>query len=149
MSTVTATAEIDAPIEEVWEVVSDPRNLPRWNRRITKVHGVPRDGLHEGAEYTTVVSFAGVGAHVDAEVLEMKAPEYSKIRLSGPVLDAIVTTHLEPINDHRTKLEHVVDYEMRGGVLGRLAARALDISGGPQLALRRGTQGQKQQLEGG
>ena len=79
----------------------------------------------------------------------MKTPEYSKIRLSGPVLDATVTTHLEPLDDRRTKLEHVVDYEMRGGVLGRLAARALDISGGPQLSLRKGTQAQKQQIEGG
>ena len=149
MRTVTVTVDVDAPIEEVWEVVADPRNLPRWNRRITKVHGVPREGLDEGTEYTTVVSFAGVGAHIDAEVLEIKRPQYSKIRLSGPVLDAIVTTHLTPIDEHHTRVEHVVEYDMRGGILGRLAAKALDISGGPQLVLRRGSMAQKQQVENG
>jgi uncharacterized protein YndB with AHSA1/START domain len=149
MTRISASVEVDAPIEKAWEVVADPRNLPRWNRRITKVHGVPRDGLAEGTEYTTIVSFAGVGAHVDAEVLEIKPPEYSKIRLSGPVLEAIVTTNLSPIDERRTRIEQVVDYEFRGGILGRLAAKALDISGGPQMVLRKGTLAQKQQAEGG
>jgi uncharacterized protein YndB with AHSA1/START domain len=148
MTRISASVEVDAPIEKVWEVVADPRNLPRWNRRITKVHGVPREGLAEGTEYTTVVSFAGVGAHVDAEVLEVKSPQYSKIRLSGPVLEAIVTTHLTPIDEHRTRVEHGVEYDLRGGILGRLAAMALDISGGPQAVLRKGTLAQKQQAEG-
>ena len=146
MSRVSATVVVNAPIEKTWAVVANPRNLPQWNRHITKVHGVPRDGLEEGTEYTTVMSLMGLGAHVDAEVLEIKPPEYSKIRLSGPVLEAIVTTHLVPENG-RTKLEHVVDYEMRGGVLGRLAAKGLDLSGGPAAMLRRGTLAQKAQAE--
>lgn len=149
MSRVTASVEIDAPPEKVWEVVSNPRNLPRWNRHVTKVHGVPREGLEEGTEYTTVMSFMGVGAHVDAEVLELKPPEYSRIRLSGPVLDAIVTTRIEDLGDGRSRLEHLVDYDFRGGMLGRLASKALDVSGGPAAMLRRGTQAQKQQVEEG
>ena len=149
MSQVTASVVIDAPPKEVWEIVADPRHLPRWNRRITKVHGVPRDGIEAGTEYTTVVSFMGVGAHVDAEVLDVEPPEFSRIKLSGPVLRAVVTTRLTEDDGGKTKLEHVVDYEFRGGVLGRLAEKALEVSGGPGMVLRRGILAQKQQVEEG
>jgi uncharacterized protein YndB with AHSA1/START domain len=149
VSRVIETVEIDAPPEEVWKVVADPRNLPRWDRRIVKVHGAPKSGIEEGSEYSTIMSFMGVRAHVDAEVLEVKPPEYSRIKLSGPVLDAIVTTRVSPTDDGRTRLEHVVDYEMRGGPIGRFAAKALDVIGGPSMMLRRGAQAQKHQIENG
>ena len=111
-------------------------------------NGVPRSGIEEGSEYTTVVSFMGVGAHVDAEVLEMEEPTFSKIKLSGPVLEAIVTTQLTELDGGKTNLEHVVDYEFRGGAIGRLAAKALDVSGGPSMVLRRGILAQQRQVEG-
>jgi uncharacterized protein YndB with AHSA1/START domain len=149
VSRVSVSVDVDASPEDVWKVVEDPRNLPRWDRRITKVHGVPKGGIEEGTEYTTIMSFMGVRAHVDVEVLEIKPPEYSRIRLSGPVLEAIVTTRVAPLDDGRSRLEHVVDYEFRGGVLGRLAQGALDVTGGPGMMLRRGTQAQKQQIEEG
>jgi uncharacterized protein YndB with AHSA1/START domain len=148
VTVISATVEIDATPEEVWEVVADPRNLPRWDRRITKVVGVPKEGLEAGTEYTTIMGLIGVHAHVDAEVLELKPPEHSKIRLSGPVLEAVVTTDITPL-DGRTRLRHVVDYEFRGGVLGRIASRALDATGGPTMMLRKGTAAQKRQVEGG
>ena len=110
---------------------------------------MPKAGIEEGTEYTTIMSFMGVRAHVDVEVLEIKPPDYSRIRLSGPVLEAIVTTRVAPLDDGRSRLEHVVDYEFRGGVLGRLAQRALDVTGGPGMMLRRGTLAQKQQIEEG
>ncbi|MFN2543738.1 MAG: SRPBCC family protein [Actinomycetota bacterium] len=149
MTVVNASIEIEATPEEVWAVVSDPRNLPRWDRHVTKVVGVPKEGLEEGTEYTTIMSFMGVRAHVDAEVLEIKPPEHSRIRLSGPVLEAVVTSHVTRLDGDRTLLEHVVDYEMRGGFIGRIAERALDATGGPAMMLRRGTLGQKQQIEEG
>ena len=111
MSRVTASIVIDAPPKEVWQIVADPRNLPHWNRRITKVHGVPRSGIEEGSEYTTVVSFMGVGAHVDAEVLELEEPTFSKIKLSGPVLEAIVTTQLTEVDGGKTNLQFTAPAE--------------------------------------
>ena len=149
MSRVTASVEVDAPPEAVWGIVSDPRNLPKWDRRITRVHGVPRTGIEEGTEYTSIMSFMGVRAHVDVEVLELKPPEHSRIRLSGPVLDAIVTTRVSPLDDGRSLLEHVVDYEFRGGMIGRIAEKALGVTGGPAMMLRRGTLAQKRQIEEG
>src|SRR5437870_4418038 len=133
------SVEVDALPERVWEVVTDPRNLPRWDRHVTKVVGVPPEGLDVGTEYTTRLTFWSVGAHVDAEVLEFKPPEHSKIRLTGPLIEAVVTTHVTPIGEDRSRLEHDIEYRFRGGPLGHIAARALAASGGPGYALRRGT----------
>jgi uncharacterized protein YndB with AHSA1/START domain len=149
MSEVTVTVDVDAAPDDVWEVVADPRNLPRWDRHVTKVVGVPTGGLEVGTEYTTRLTFWGVSAHVEAEVLELDAPKRSRIRLSGPLIQAAVTTRLIPIGEDRTRIEHHVEYRFRGGPLGHLAARALAASGGPSFALRRGTLAQKQQIERG
>jgi uncharacterized protein YndB with AHSA1/START domain len=146
---ISASVDVDAEPEEVWEVVSNPRSLPKWDRHVSKVIGVPPNGLDVGTEYSTVVSFMGVGAHVDAEVLELKEPEYSKIRLSGPVLEAIVTTRITPTGNGRTRLEHVVDYDFRGGMLGRVVSKALEATGGPSQVLKHGTIAQKRQIESG
>jgi uncharacterized membrane protein len=137
---------IDAPPQDVWEVISDPRNLPHWDRHIVQVDGVPADGLHEGTHYTTEMRFMAFRSTVAGEVLEWDPPRRSKIRLTG-LLDATVTSTVEPLAGDRSLLEHVIDYRFRGGPLGELAARSLARVGGAHLALRHGTLAQKQEIE--
>jgi uncharacterized membrane protein len=149
LTRVRTVVEIDAPPIDVWKVVCDPTNLPRWDRHITRVEGVPETGIREGTDYETEVRFFGVRARVYAHVAELRPHEYSRIRLYGPMLDAIVETRIDPIDGDRTRLEHEVDYRFRGGRLGKLADRALGFTGGPELALRRGTLAQKAQIEKG
>lgn len=140
--------EVDAPPEQTWAVISDPRNLPLWERRITKVEGVPEEGLSRGVRYATELRFMGVAGVVDAEVLEWDPPRSSKIRLRG-FIEAVVDTRVEPLPHGRSRIVHVVRYGFRGGPVGMLAGRALRLTGGPHLVLRRGALAQKRQLEGG
>lgn len=137
---------IEAPPESVWEVISDPRNLPHWDRHIVRVDGVPADGLREGMRYTTEMRFFAFRSTVEGNVLEWDPPRGSKIRLSG-LLEATVTSTIEPLVGERSLLEHIVDYRFRGGPLGELAARSLARVGGAHLALRRGTLAQKREIE--
>ena len=60
---------VDAPPEAVWEVISDPRRLPHWDRHIVSVEGVPADGLREGMRYTTEMRFFAFRNTIDGEVL--------------------------------------------------------------------------------
>ena len=60
MGHVSIDMEIEATPEEVWTVVSDPRNLPRWDRHIISVEGVPEEVLKEGARYVTELKMLGV-----------------------------------------------------------------------------------------
>jgi hypothetical protein len=146
MTLVEFDIVVDAPPQTVWEVISDPRNLPHWDRHIVRVDGVPPDGLHEGTRYTTEMRFMAFRTKVDGEVLEWDPPRRSRIRLTG-LLDATVTSTVESLTGDRSVLEHAIDYRFRGGPLGELAARSLARVGGAHLALRHGTLAQKREIE--
>jgi uncharacterized protein YndB with AHSA1/START domain len=145
MSVIRASEIVDASPQDVWAVVSDPHNLPLWNRHIREVHDVPEHGLKEGTMYWTRVSFLGVSARVDAEVEEVDPPRFSRIRLTGPV-EATVRTWINPAGSGRSRLEHEIEYHLRGGPVGELVARGLQTLGARSL-LRRGTRAQKRQIE--
>ena len=147
MSTLEIEAKVDASPDRVWKVVSDPRNLPRWDRRVAAVRGVPPTGLAPGTEYVTEMRFMGVHTAVRAKVLDMAPPRYARIRLSG-LLDATVETWVEPVDGEgsRSVLRHRIDYVFPGGPLGSFAARAVNLLG-VQALLRRGVESQKRQAE--
>ncbi len=147
MTVVGARVEIEAPPEEVWKVVSDPRNLPLWDPHVVSVRDVPEVGVSEGTEYRTDVRFFGFTVSVTARVLQVRAPEYGKVRLSG-VIEGIVETWIEPLESSRSRLRHRVEYRFRGGAMGRVAARAVRLLGARAM-LRRGTFSQKRQIEAG
>jgi carbon monoxide dehydrogenase subunit G len=138
--------ELRATPEEAWAVLSDPRNLPQWDRHIASVEGVPAGGLRAGVRYVTVMSFLGIHARIRCHVLEWEPPLRTVIGLTG-VIQATVSTTVTRLSPGRCWLEHRVDYRFRGGPLGGFAARSLRLVGGPQLALRHGTLAQKRQIE--
>jgi hypothetical protein len=63
------------------------------------------------------------------------------------VIDATVTTTVEALGDHRTRVRHEVDYRFPGGPLGKVAARSMALLGGAHLALRHGALAQKRDIE--
>ena len=145
MSRINEAIVVEAPPDEVWRVIADPLNLPRWNRFIRAVGDVPRNGLRPGSRYWTELGGFGVAVKVRARVEEIDPPRYSRIRLSGPV-DAVVTTWVRPAGSLRSRLEHEIDYHMPGGPVGELLARTVRLLGGRQL-VRRGIRAQKRQVE--
>ncbi len=42
--TGSSTAEIDAPIEQVWEVVEDVETAPQWQGGLKALRAIERDG---------------------------------------------------------------------------------------------------------
>jgi uncharacterized membrane protein len=130
----------------VWRVVSDPRNLPRWNRYILAVHQAPEDGPSEGDRYWTEMGGFGVRFRIRADVLEIDPNRYSKIRLTGPIR-AVVQTRIHPAGPRRSRLEHQVDYDVPGGPIGSVVGRVLRRLGAAAM-LRRGVRAQKRQIEG-
>jgi uncharacterized protein YndB with AHSA1/START domain len=148
VSVVRASEIVEATPEEVWEVIADPRNLPRWNQHINKVKGVPEDGLKPGSRYTTSLRIVGVPFDVHAEVRKIEPPRYAEIRLTGP-LEAVVRTWVRSAGKRRSRLEHEVTYRVkRIGPAGRIIDQGLRVMGAGTL-LKRGTRAQKRQIERG
>ena len=144
MTSAEYSVEIDAPPEAVWEVTSDPRNLPHWDRHIVAVK-VPEKGLREASRYSVVMGFMGVRASIPCTVLEWEPPWRATLRLGG-VLNATVTTSVASLPFERSLLRHQIDYRFRGP-LGSFAAASVNAVGGAQFALRRGTLAQKREIE--
>ncbi len=144
MTTAEYSVEVDAAPEAVWQVTSDPRNLPHWDRHILAVK-VPEKGLHRGSHYTAVMGFMGVRASIPCTVLEWEPPWRARIRLGG-VLNATVTTSIASLPFDRSVLRHQIDYVFRGP-LGAFAAASVNAVGGAQYALKRGTLAQKREIE--
>ena len=147
VSRIREAIEVEAPPEDVWRVVANPRHFPRWNRFIRAVGDVPRNGLRRGSSYWTELGGFGVTVKVRAKVEDIDPPKYSRIRLSGPV-DAVVSTWVRPAGAGRSRLEHEIEYRIPGGPVGELLARTVRLFGGRQL-VRRGIRAQKRQVEEG
>jgi carbon monoxide dehydrogenase subunit G len=147
VSVVQVSVVVEASPQKVWDVVSDPRNLPRWDRHISGVDGVPRSGLRDGSEYQTEVRFLGARAHATSRVIEIHPPQYAKVRVRG-LLNATVETWVEPIDNGKSRLRHRVNYRFPGGPLGELAARAVKLLGASAI-MNKGIQAQKRQAEAG
>lgn len=144
MTTTEYSVEVDAPPALVWEVTSDPRNLPHWDRHIVRVI-VPPAGLVAGVRYDVQMSFMGVRAHVPCAVIEWEPPWRAIVHLGG-VLDAAVTTSIAALPHDRSVLRHEVTYVFRG-LLGGFAAASVNAVGGAEYALRHGTLAQKREIE--
>lgn len=144
MTTVEYSVEVDAPPEAVWKVVSDPQNLPHWDKHIRAVH-LPRGGLGPDAAYEVTLGFMAVQARIPCRVLEWEPPWHASFHLGG-LLDATVTTLVASLPPGRSMLRHEVEYTFRGP-LGHFAAASVNAVGGAEYALKRGTVAQKAQIE--
>jgi uncharacterized protein YndB with AHSA1/START domain len=70
MPRVSRRRTISAPVEEVWDLVSDPYSLPRWWPRTARVENVEEKGGGSRAEWTKVLETAeGRGVRADYRCL--------------------------------------------------------------------------------
>ena len=144
MTTVEFSVEVDAPVETVWEIASDPCNLPQWDKHIVRVDA-PEGGMRVGARYDVVMGLMGVHATVHASVIEWEPPWRSRVKLEG-LLEATVTTSVASLPYDRSMLRHEVSYRFRGP-FGRFGAAGLNAMGGAHYALRHGVLAQKREIE--
>jgi uncharacterized protein YndB with AHSA1/START domain len=67
---VTRSRTLQAPVEEVWRVVSDPYSLPRWWPRTARVENVDRKEGGRRSQWTKVLQTAeGRGVRADFRCL--------------------------------------------------------------------------------
>ena len=70
MPKVSRRRTVDAPPDDVWSLVSDPYNLPRWWPRTTRVENVERTSAGKRSQWTKVLETAeGRGVRADYRCL--------------------------------------------------------------------------------
>jgi uncharacterized protein YndB with AHSA1/START domain len=71
---VSRRRKVAAPVGEVWKLIADPYNLPRWWPRTTRVENVERGGERRG-EWTQVLETAeGRGVRADYRCVSSAQP---------------------------------------------------------------------------
>jgi uncharacterized protein YndB with AHSA1/START domain len=123
--------EIDAPVETVWNALTNPRLWEQWFPGIDSVSGV--SSLQQGADFTwTSEGKSGRGRVVRMEPMQRleivtqlgddQDKHTFQLRSSGGFLG---------LSDDETKIEYSLDTMMGGGILGGFIA-----GGNPRDALR-------------
>ncbi len=143
MPRVTRRRKIAAPLEEVWDLVSDPYSLPRWWPRTSRVESVDRKPEGRRSQWTKVLETAeGRGVRADYRCLSSAENEryvweqqlegspferhlrrsVVEIALSGAGRDTEVSLSSEQKLRGMSRLGSVL---MRGGQ-GKILEQALD-----------------------
>jgi uncharacterized protein YndB with AHSA1/START domain len=126
LSRVTASIDIDAPPEKVWDVVMDPQRLAEWvtiHRDLEEVSDRP---LKDGSTLKQKLHLRGVNFHVKWTVAESREPELAVWDGRGPARSKAHTSYrLEPNGDGGTRFDYENEFKPPLGPLGSVASRAL------------------------
>jgi uncharacterized protein YndB with AHSA1/START domain len=77
MSSVKSQAMVEAPVDEIWELVGDPTRHPEWWPKVIEVNG---DHFEEGAQYVQVTRSA-MGKDETTDFLVERREEMREIKL--------------------------------------------------------------------
>ena len=149
MTLVTASIDIDAPRERVYDFMLDPAHLDEWvtiHRRINRRDdGAPR----EGYEMVQTLQLRGANFKVRWKVNEADRPDRATWEGRGPAHSYARTSYtLRENGEGRTRFDYENEFKVPGGFLGAAASRFL-VAGVPEREAERSLQRLKALIENG
>jgi uncharacterized membrane protein len=115
--------EIAAPPKRVYDVVMDPRRLEEWVTIHDHLEQTSDDCLREGSRLTQCLKLAGRRFTVRWTVVENAPCERVVWEGSGPLHSHARVVYDFESNGAGTKFAYTNEYDLPGGVLGRIAGR--------------------------
>jgi uncharacterized protein YndB with AHSA1/START domain len=147
VSRVTASIEIDAPPERVWEVVMDPALLEDWVTVHRRVEDVSDNPLEDGSTLEQTLCVRGVNFKVAWTVERAQRPKLAVWEGRGPARSRASTTYrLSPNGDGATRFDYENEFKPPLGPLGAAASRAL-MGGVPEREATKTLQALKRLVE--
>lgn len=114
---------IDAPPEQVWEVLMDPQRLEDWVSIHQHLKDAPGGMLEEGDELTQCLRLMHKNFNVKWKVKQADKPRRAVWEGRGPVRSkAQVTYELESDGDGATRFHYVNEFKAPGGPFGSFFA---------------------------
>lgn len=115
----TASSEIEAPIERVWEIVADVEGWPEWQATITEIDVEERDAANRPA-LCEVVFDAKVQTIRTVQRIHYESPHLLAFAQERGSLKSLKGSwRLEELGDGRTRATYALDVEI-SGMLGML-----------------------------
>jgi uncharacterized protein YndB with AHSA1/START domain len=109
---------LDVSVNEVWEILRDPENMPAWNPKCQDCYEVPAE-VSAGTRFRATFELSGKRNKVFCEVMDYKPCERIRIRYSGPAFKSDSnfvdeTFLLNSQGPHHTLIRHEVDFSNSG-----------------------------------
>ena len=148
MTLVTASIEIDAPPERVYETMLDPDSLPKWVTIHRRVNEADPGEPHEGYEMVQTLCLRGANFKVRWTLTEADRPEKATWEGRGPAHSYARTAYrLSPLDGgSKTRFDYENEFKAPGGLLGAAASRVI-VGGVPQREANRSLQRLKTLIE--
>jgi carbon monoxide dehydrogenase subunit G len=145
--TGSSTAEIEAPIDEVWAVVADVVSAPDWQGGLKDMEELERDG---DGNVTLVESYSDAKVRTIASTIRFTYDGPTRLswqQEKGELKSVVGSWELEDLGDGRTKATYTIETEL-GRMLGMVIRGPLiDVLRGQMAGARAGEL--KQRVEGG
>ena len=148
MTLVTASIDIDAPRERVYDAMLDPQHLDEWvtiHRRVNDHDdGPPREGF----QMEQTLCLRGANFKVRWRLTEAERPDHATWEGRGPAHSYARTSYrLSSMDGGKTRFEYENEFKPPGGFLGAAASRVI-VGGVPQREANRSLQRLKALIEG-
>ena len=126
MSTVRVRTIIQAPPQELWATVMDPRRFGEWVTIHKQLKSASDGPPRPGATMEQVLQIRGVPFTVKWELEECEEPRLAVWEGRGPAGSRAVTRYeLTEQDDGSTCFDYSNEFTAPGGMLGRAAGRVL------------------------
>ena len=123
------TFRVEAPVERLWELMSDPGRLPEWNGAFDRVEDATGRLDEVGTTYTQVMRVAGIELKGDWEITEVEPSRRRRFQGTPPGCAACTGSETFETVEGGTNYTIEMDYTLRGGPVGeafdRLFGRSL------------------------
>lgn len=144
MAHIRGEVVIDAPVEEVFDLVADERTEPRYNPRIARAEKLGEGPVGRGSRFVVEPRGAGARGRMMTEVLEYDRPHRLHNAVHASYMEVDGTLTFEPV-DGATRLRWDWDMDLVGAL--RVMSPVLALVG-PRWE-RRNWVGLKQYVEAG
>jgi uncharacterized protein YndB with AHSA1/START domain len=146
MSRVTASIDIAAPPERVWETVMDPDCLERWVTIHRRLIHADRGPAVVGFEMEQAIHLRGVTIDVHWQLVECEPPQRAVWEGRGPARSRAHTEYLLSRDGDGTRFDYQNEFHAPLGPVGALVSRAV-VGGIPQREATRTLQALKSMIE--
>ena len=133
MAQLERTIEIDAPPEEVYDVLTDPRCLGEWVTIQEELVSAPDAPVEKGDCIVQRMKVVGRRFEVSWDVEVADRPNQVRWAGNGPMGSVARATYtLEPNGNDGTRFSYRNEYDVPGGPVGKVAGRALVSASGKE-----------------
>jgi uncharacterized membrane protein len=122
---VERTVTIAAPAQRVYDVVMDAHRLEDWVTIHHHLEDAPRGMLKQGSKLTQCLKLAGRPFKVRWTVVENEPCERVVWEGRGPVGSHARVAYVFVPDGDNTRFSYTNEYDLPGGVLGRIAGGAV------------------------